>query len=111
MATTTTNDPNQHGIIKPNLLREVYRLLPLIGAAVLLLYSDKGGMSVVLYMIGILLLISATSHIVRKILFPYLDLKLFVDKALEQPSSAGMVFLGMSFIIGMMVYSASGLLK
>lgn len=106
-----TNDSQQHHGIKLNFVRELYRLIPIIVAAGLLLGSDKGSAQVVLYMVGILLLVAAVSHILRKVLFPYLDLKLFVDKALEQPTASGMVFLGMSFIIGMMIYSATGLLK
>ena len=106
----TQQDPNHHGI-KINLIRELFRILPIVGAAVLLLAGDKGNMSVIFLMMGMLLMICATSHLLRKVLFPYLDLKLFVDKALSEASSAGMVFLGMSFILGMMIYSAAGLLK
>jgi hypothetical protein len=50
-------------------------------------------------------------HILRKVLFPYLDLGAFVAKALEDSRASGMVFLGMSFIIGMMIFSATQLLE
>jgi hypothetical protein len=97
--------------IKVNLAREFIRLLPIIGAGLVFLHSDTGGIKLVLYMIGILLLICAAVHLLRKVLFPYLDLKEYTDKALESPQSAGMVFLGISFIMGMTIYAATSLLK
>ena len=109
--TAPVSDPNHHGIVKPNILREIYRLMPMFVAALLLLYSDRSGLNVVLFMIGILLLISATSHVMRKTLLPYVDLKKYTDKALESPTSAGMVFLGCAFIVGVMIFSGASLLK
>lgn len=91
--------------------REFIRLTPLIGLAGIVLVPDVGGLSVVLYMLGILLLVAATSHLVRKVLFPYMDLELYVRKALEDSKGAGMVFLGVSWILGVMIFSATGLLK
>ena len=96
---------------RPKAVTEVMRLTPLIGVAGILLVPDIAGLKVVMYMIGILLLVAATSHLIRKILFPYLDLGEFVAKAHEDPKAAGMVFLGMSFILGVMIHSATELLK
>lgn len=96
---------------RPKSVTEVMRLTPLIGLAGLAFMRDLESLQVVLYVLGILLLISITSHIVRKVLFPYLDLGAFVSKALEDPRASGMVFLGMSFIIGMMIFSATQLLQ
>ena len=87
------------------------RLTPLIGLAGLAFMRDLEGLRVVLYVLGILLLIAVTSHVLRKVLFPYLDLGAFVAKALEDSRAAGMVFLGMSIIIAMMIFSATQLLK
>ena len=107
------NDPQKppHQHFKVNWGRELLRLVPIIGLGLVFLHSDTGGIKLVLYMIGILLLICAAVHLLRKVLFPYLDLKEYTDKALESPQSAGMVFLGISFIMGMTIYAATSLLK
>ena len=107
------NDPQKpvHTHFKVNWGRELLRLVPIIGAGLVFLHSDTGGIKLVLYMIGILLLICAAVHLLRKVLFPYLDLKAYTDKALETPQSAGMVFLGISFIMGMTIFAATSLLK
>jgi hypothetical protein len=96
---------------RPKPVTEAMRLFPLIGLAGLAFMRDLDSLQVVLYVLGILLLIAVTTHILRKVLFPYLDLGAFVSKALEDPRAAGMVFLGMSFIIGMMIFSATQLLQ
>ena len=96
---------------RPKMVTETMRLAPLLGLAGLAFMRDLDSLQVVLYVLGILLLISVTTHVLRKVLFPYLDLGAFVAKALEDPRAAGMVFLGMSFIIGMMVFSATQLLQ
>jgi hypothetical protein len=106
--------PNKHlerWAKRPRYVTETMRLTPLIGLAGLAFMRDLDGLRVVLYVLGIMLLIAATSHVLRKVLFPYLDLGAFVAKALEDSRAAGMVFLGMSFIIGMMIFSATQLLK
>lgn len=96
---------------RPKSVTEAMRLTPLIGLAGIIFMRDIEGLQVVLYVLGILLIVSVTSHVVRKILFPYLDLGAYVAKALEDPRASGMVFLGMSFIIGMMIFSATQLLQ
>ena len=96
---------------RPKMVTEAMRLTPLLGLAGLAFMRDLESLQVVLYVLGILLLIAVTTHILRKVLFPYLDLGAFVAKALEDSRAAGMVFLGMSFIIGMMIFSATQLLQ
>jgi hypothetical protein len=110
VADNDTQKP-QHRHFKVNWARELLRLVPIIGVGLVFLHSDTGGIKLVLYMIGILMLICAAVHLLRKVLFPYLDLKQYTDKALESPQSAGMVFLGVSFIMGMTIYAATSLLK
>lgn len=96
---------------RPKAVTEVMRLFPLLGLAGLAFMGSLDSLRVIGYVLGILLLISVTTHILRKVLFPYLDLGAFVAKALEDSRAAGMVFLGMSFIIGMMIFSATQLLQ
>ncbi len=109
--TPAPNKPLEKWSRRPKYVTETMRLTPLLGLAGLAFMRDLEGLRVVLYVLGIMLLIAVTSHVLRKVLFPYLDLGAFVAKALEDSRAAGMVFLGMSFIIGMMIFSATQLLK
>lgn len=91
------------------LIKEAKRFLPLILAAALILVPDAGSF-VVLYALGITIVVSAISHIIRKILFPYIDLKMFADKALETPLSAAIVFCGVVTILSVIIVATCVLL-
>lgn len=41
----------------------------------------------------------ALSHVLRKMLFPYIDLKLYAEEAKKDPAGAGQVFLGVSIVL------------
>lgn len=41
----------------------------------------------------------ALSHILRKVLFPYIDLKRYAQEANKEPAGAGLVFLGVSIVL------------
>lgn len=89
--------------------RETIRFLPMIGLACALLFGDSGA-SVVLFAMGIVLALCGLAHYLRRTLFPYLDMKQFSDKALEQPMSAAIVFFSVSFVLATIIYSATSLL-
>jgi len=42
---------------------------------------------------------AALSHVLRRVFFPYLDLKSIAQKSCEWPSGAGMVFLGVCIVL------------
>lgn len=92
------------------LLKEAKRLIPMLLIAAMILVPDTGSF-VVLYSLGITIVISAVSHIIRKILFPYIDLKSFASKALETSTGAGMVFFSISLILSVIIGSTCALLK
>lgn len=83
---------------------DLYQALPLLLAAALILVPDSGSM-VVLYALGISLLVSSVSHVVRKVLFPYIDLEKFANKALETPVGAAIVFLSITLILAVIIAS------
>lgn len=85
-------------------MTELYRALPLFAIAGLILVPDSGSM-VVLYAIGISILVSSVSHIIRKVLFPYLDLEVFANKAAESPVGAAIVFMSISVILAVIILS------
>lgn len=56
-------------------------------------------LTAVLSSTSIVLLVAGISHIVRRILFPSIDLKEFSKTALTQPLSASLVFLGVCIVL------------
>lgn len=66
---------------------------------------------IVFYVAGFAVATALITHITRRILFPYVELKAYALKALETPSSAGMVFLGMSIIIAVTIFASAGFFK
>jgi hypothetical protein len=81
---------------------EFVRLLPLIGLATLLLLN-KAESGVVLLNIGIIAAVVAVSHFTRKLLFPYIDLEKFANKAMEEPLPAAIIFLSVSYLLSMIL--------
>lgn len=88
---------------------ELYRALPLFVIAGLILVPDSGSM-VVLYAIGISILVASVSHIIRKVLFPYVDLGAFANKALESPMGAATVFMSIAVLLATIILSTCILL-
>lgn len=84
------------------LKKEAKRILPMLLVAGLILVPDTGSF-VVLYSLGITIVISAVSHLIRKILFPYVDLKMFTTKALESPIASAIVFFSISMILAVII--------
>lgn len=88
---------------------ELVRAIPLLGIAGLILIPDNGSM-VVLYALGITLLVTACSHIIRKVLFPYIDMQVFAEKSLESPTAAAIVFSAVSFLLAVIILATCFLL-
>jgi hypothetical protein len=78
---------------------EFFRTIPLIIACILMFAPDWESLLVVKFVFGFLFALALISHFIRKVLFPYLSLKDYAVKALENPISSGMVFLGFCLII------------
>lgn len=91
------------------LSRELVRLLPIAGVAGLILVPDSSS-SVVLFSIGITLALVGLSHIIRKLLFPYIDMEVFAKKALESPAGAATVFASITVVMGVIIYASTNLL-
>jgi len=56
-------------------------------------------LSAVLTSTSIALAVAGISHITRRILFPQIDLKEFAKKALDEPLSSAIVFLGICVVV------------
>jgi uncharacterized membrane protein (UPF0182 family) len=83
------------------------RLLLLLIPAIAILAFDLPILLTLGYSMAAMLLIAAVSHLTRKIIFPYVDMGVFAEKALQTANGAGFVFVGVSFIIGMMILGSA----
>lgn len=91
--------------------REILRLAPLLGLAGYVLVGDDSR-HVVIFGTAIIFLAVAISHIVRRIIFPYIDLRKFVKEVLEQNSIASaMVLCGFIYLFTSITQALVTLLK
>jgi hypothetical protein len=91
------------------LKKEMKRIIPMLLIAAMILIPDAGSF-VVLYSIGITIALGAVSHIMRKLLFPYVNLKDLAFKAMESPIGAGMVFFSITLLLAVFVIAGVVLL-
>lgn len=91
------------------LKKESKRLLPILLLAGCILLPDAGSF-VVLYSIAITLALAGMSHVLRKIMFPYINLRHYAERALESPTSAAIVFFSISLILCVFIGSGVVLL-
>lgn len=71
-------------------------------------YPDTGAIQTTVFIFGVFLTVALISHITRKYaLFPYLDMRKYVEKALQEPTASGLVFLGVSIIIAVSISTAA----
>ena len=60
---------------------------------------------------ALVLFITALSHVLRRVLFPQIDLQAYARKALENPMSAALVFAAVVCLIGTLIGVSVGLLR
>lgn len=87
---------------------DIIRLAVLLALAALLFapnWSEQ--FAVVKYVFGFLIAQAAISHIVRRALFPYIDMRRYFFKALEEPLSASVVVFSLCMIVAVTIYSTS----
>ena len=97
-------------VLKSKLNKDFARLIPLIAIAGFTVVPDNSR-GVVFFSIGILVIMAALSHLLRKILFPYADLQLAWTKAHGTPLGAAIVFASISGIITATILGGIMLLK
>jgi hypothetical protein len=61
-------------------------------------------LSAVLTSTSVVLVVAGISHVIRRILFPQIDLKEFAKMGLEEPLSASIVFLGICIVISIFIF-------
>ena len=81
-----------------SIAKEVYRLLPFLGLAGLVIIPDDGS-HVILFGTAIILLSVAVAHVVRKILFPYIDIRGLISGIEEDTKASAAVICGLIFLV------------
>ena len=98
--------------MKEKFLKEFKRAWPFLLLACLMLAPDPGAVSVVGYAVGIVAVAVILSHLSRKILFPYLDLKdLIKEIGTENNVAAAIVLASMVVLMGIVLNGIITLLK
>lgn len=92
------------------LSRDFARLIPLIAATGLLVVPDNSR-GVVFFSMGILILMTGLSHILRKILFPYIDMEKAWRMSNNTALGAAIVFASICVIIAATIIGGILLLK
>jgi hypothetical protein len=75
----------------------------MMGSVPLADYTKIPELGVVGWWLALMFFMAAASHVLRRVLFPYIDLKKVAAKAVESAVGAGLVFLGVCFVIGCMM--------
>jgi len=90
--------------IPPEMVRVVLSLMVIAAC----FYPDTGALHTTLFIFGVFLTVALISHVTRKYaLFPYLDMRKYADKALEESTASGLVFLGVCIIISVSISTAA----
>jgi hypothetical protein len=76
-----------------------WRLWALLIPAALILFSNVPVALTIGYSFAVVVFFAAASHLLRKVLFPYVDLRELVDKAVETPLASAVVFLGIAIVL------------
>jgi hypothetical protein len=91
------------------LLNEFLRVSPLLALIVPFLFLDDS-YKFVLFISAVLAFVLLLVHIVRKAMYPYLDIEELVIKAKESSLGASITLLGFFILIGVIIYSFAILL-
>lgn len=89
---------------------ETLRISPLLGFAGLILIPDDSR-GVILFGLAIVLLGVAIAHLIRKLIFPYIDVKVLAEKAKESALASALVILGLLYLLSTIIQSLVVLLK
>lgn len=96
-------------IFQKRAIHEYLRWLVLGAISLLALIPMWDASQVVFYFIGVVSLIALFSHLTRRVFFPYVDVEKYAAKALEEPLAASLVFMSITFLLCVMLFSVSSL--
>jgi hypothetical protein len=91
-------------------LKEVIRVGPLaVLAAVVILPDDSK--HVVLFGVGIIALAVILAHVIRKLLFPYIDMRKLIDGIEDDTKASAIVLVGLIYLLSTIIQSLVALLR
>lgn len=90
--------------------RELKRVVPMAVVLGAMYTWDPDGFGVVMYMLGMMTVIALASGILRRMMFPSLDMAVVADKADETPLSSAIVFIGVCMVIAAIIVAVGGML-
>lgn len=103
---------NKLGLHHVNYLTlDIVRWLPMLLLMVAAFWPDMSTFLVVRYVFGFLFAIGLIVHFLRKLMFPYIDLKEVGNKAVETPIGAAIIFASVSIIICTIIFVTAGFFK
>jgi hypothetical protein len=76
-----------------------WRLWALLIPAALILCTNLPVALTIGYSFSVVLIFAGASHLLRKVLFPYVDLRLLVAKAVETPLASAVIFLAVAIVL------------
>jgi hypothetical protein len=87
---------------------EIFRIWPLllIIALALVILGDMAQLAVQLYRLSMVALVLIATHLIRKALFPYLNLQAFTVSAKESPTGSGLFVLALFVLLSTIIYVA-----
>lgn len=91
-------------------LFEALRVWPLLGVIVttLLIIGDNAQLIVQLYDLSMVAMVVVVAHLVRKAMFPYVDLSRIVTRAENSGTGAGLIFLAVIMLLSVIILSSTG---
>jgi hypothetical protein len=79
--------------------RHDWRLWALLIPAALILFTNVPVALTIGYSFAVVVFFAAASHVLRKVLFPYVDLRQLVEMASNQPLPSAIVFLAVALVL------------
>lgn len=88
-------------------LRDLVRISILVAISVLLFYPDMSNVAIIKYVFAFLVVSAIITHVIRRILFPYVDLQQYTKKSLEHPLASSIVVFSMMMVISVVIFVIS----
>jgi len=92
------------------IFKEIKRLWVFILVSVLLLLLDDSS-HVIIFVLGTVTFVVLAVHLIRKLLFPYVDIKVLVDEATKNPLAAAIIVASMLYLISSVITSVAAILR
>ena len=104
------NETKPNFIVIRKLINELLRVSPLLGLIVPFLFLDDSW-HMVLFVTALLAFALLSMHIVRKTMYPYIDIEELVNKAKENPIASAITLFGFFMFLSSILFVYALLLR